>query len=974
MKKLLWIATLVVFCGTAFGGTIGDKLYERLNGMAGDEKAECIIIMAKQFDVVAFKQMMTMANSTRQERNRYVLTALQEIATNTQPDLLAYLEQARQNGMVGEFKGFWIINAIIGQLSKDIIYEVAGRSDVDIIYLWQEPDLIKPVSYNTDAPVITGVEPGLEAIGAPEMWALGYTGAGRLVANIDTGVDGNHPALYSRWRGNNGHPADECWLDTTNPNSDFPYDNDWHGTHTMGTLTGLGENTGDTIGVAFGAQWIAARAIVYGGSVVQAFQWVTNPDGDIHTFDDVPDVVSNSWGYYDFTCPTYCWTLIDNCEAAGVVVVFAAGNRSNEDPLYGSVWAPASRNTTPYNTFSVGAINGHNPSYPIASFSARGPSQCDSLTIKPEVVAPGVNVRSSIPGGGYQGGYIWSGTSMACPHVAGAVALLRQFNPNATVDTIKWALMETAHDLGDPREDNDYGHGIINVREALDLMPPFENPNILITDFEVIEPNDGYPDPGDDIELIVTLSNTGTFVNNVYAIISTTDTYAIITQDSAYFGAIDQDDSADNSSQPYAITIHEDTPVGVWISFELAIYGDGYDTTGNIRILIGQLGDPGIAHHDVGDVDFTVSNFGQYGLYPTVLNPDWVGKGFKTPRYTTNYLFEGAPLIGDGPTRVSNGARDENEILGDDFIPITDIGQLEPGPIADEEFSSVFNDENAFEPLGIMISQKSFAWAEPPDDKYIITKYEITNTGQEDLTGVRVTHFEDWDMPWNVANDKVNFDRSRNLGYQYYTNIYRGMMVLNPEGAIAFMALSNENHVYPPHFTLADKWAYMNSGFTDTAITIPEDASIMITTGPFDIAAGDSVIAAFAILGANSLSALQEVADAAILKYYNITDIEEQAENILPADFSLLGNFPNPFNSSTSIRFSISKPGTVKLNIYDLLGRKVRLLVDEFKNPGAHEVFWDGKDASGNDAASGVYFVRLQSEEMTDSRKMLLLR
>ena len=321
MKKLLVIATLIIiFCGPAFAGSIDGRLYERLSEMDDHDKVECVIMMVEQFDVSAFKQMMTMANSTRQERHQYVITSLQKIATETQPDLLAYLAQARQDGMVGEYKGFWITNAVIGQLSKDVIYEVARRSDVDVVYIWQEPDLIKPVPYNADTPVTSGVEPGLEAIGAPEMWDLGYTGQGRLVSNIDTGVSGNHPALYSRWRGNNGHPSDECWLDTTNPHSDFPYDNDGHGTHTMGTLTGLGETTGDTIGVAFGAQWIAARAVVDGGSVTQAFQWIADPDGDPQTIDDVPDVVSNSWGYHDFNCPQYCWTLIDRCEAAGVGV------------------------------------------------------------------------------------------------------------------------------------------------------------------------------------------------------------------------------------------------------------------------------------------------------------------------------------------------------------------------------------------------------------------------------------------------------------------------------------------------------------------------------------------------------------------------------------------------------------------------------------------------------------------------------
>ncbi|UCD70766.1 MAG: S8 family serine peptidase, partial [Syntrophobacterales bacterium] len=176
-------------------------------------------------------------------------------------------------------------------------------------------------------------------------------------------------------------------------------------------------------------------------------------------------VVSNSWGLIPYThgypdCDPLFNAVIDNLELAGPVVVFAAGNEGS-----GGLRIPADRIETPVNTFAVGALNQDGTS--IASFSSRGPSGCDNRTVKPEVTAVGNNVRSSVPGGGYR---IMSGTSMACPHVAGAVLLLREVKPEATVDEIKYALYLTAFDLGDSGEDNTFGMGRIDVVEAANAI------------------------------------------------------------------------------------------------------------------------------------------------------------------------------------------------------------------------------------------------------------------------------------------------------------------------------------------------------------------------------------------------------------------------------------------------------------------------------------------------------------------------
>lgn len=959
----------------AFASTIDPVLASYLAQLGENQKAPCILVLKDQFDISQFKKTMNMTNSTVAQRHAYVINSLREIAGNSQRAILQDLDFLVSQGQATNISSWWIINAITADLSSMAVNFISANENLEGIYLWKEPELIKPIGpigTTPEPPVAARVETGLQVINAHQMWALGYTGAGRLVANIDTGVDGTHPALSARWRGNNGQPANECWLDTTNPSSQSPYDSDGHGTHTMGTTTGLGAATGDTIGVAFGAQWIAARAIVSGGNVISAFQWLADPDGDPLTIDDVPDVISNSWGYHDFTCPQTVWTLIDNCEAAEIAVVFAAGNRQTGDPYSESVWAPASRITTPYNTFAVGAVNGNNSSLPIADFSARGPSQCDHSTIKPEVVAPGVDVRSSVPGGGYQQ-YGWSGTSMACPHVAGAIALLRQYNPNASVDTLKWALWQSARDLGSAGEDNTYGKGIINVRAALDLVPANDQPYIRIDSILVIEPQDNYADPGDTIGIVLTLKNTGAAAYNTIGQLLSTDPFITIMEDSAFFGDLPMNGRANNQGQPYISYVLPTTPSGRRVAFSLAIQAGSYSANLNFGITIGRPAAQAIATHNAGNVDYTVSNFGQFGLAPDGMNPNWQGRGFRTPRTGTNYLFEDALLIGNGPTTVSNAARDENQGTGSDFLPLSAIIQQEPGPISAEEFNTVFNDQLAEQPLNLLIKQTTFSWAQAPNDRYIIIRYRIINTGQDSLTGIRVAVFQDWDIPYGSPTDRVGFDRSRNLGYQYSGNVYRGIMVLNLEGAVSFKALHNSTEVYPPRFTLADKWLYMTSGFADTAITAPEDASFMMTTGTFDIAPGDSVEAAFAIMGNTSLALIQQAADAAFAKYHEITDISE-GDKHLPDKFSLGQNYPNPFNSATRISFSISEPAQIRLEIYDILGRRVKELVNGVMPAGTYNLNWDSRNWRGEEVTSGVYFLRLSSKESSTSRKMILLR
>jgi bacillopeptidase F len=473
---------VLLLTNPAAAGAI-DPDYEReLTALADGKQVSVLIFLADQVPIRTLDEELRAKHAALAVRHERVITALQAMAEDTQGPLLAHLAAEKVRGEVTSYAPYWIANLVVARMSAAAVRQVAARSDVDVVSAGlglapaTDAKTQDPPSAADRETAFTGSTPGLRAINAHRVWYdLGITGEGRLVCGLDTGVMGSHPALASQWRGvEPGIPWQWTWKDLIGGDTQFPIDTNGHGTHTMGTLVGLAAATQDTIGVAWGAQWIACNAINQGPNtefdqdVIAAFQWVADPDGDPQTIEDVPDVVVNSWGVNELfgylDCDSRWWAVIDGCEAAGCAVMFAAGGNG---PGAQTIESPADRITTPTNAFAIGAVSaqaGQQFPYSIASFSGRGPSGCDGVTKKPEVVAPGVNVLSSTNDGGYAQ---WSGTGMAAPHVAGVIALMRQADPDLDVTTAKQIILETARDEGTPGEDNTYGWGIIDAYAAV---------------------------------------------------------------------------------------------------------------------------------------------------------------------------------------------------------------------------------------------------------------------------------------------------------------------------------------------------------------------------------------------------------------------------------------------------------------------------------------------------------------------------
>jgi subtilisin family serine protease len=472
---------------------VSSRLQDAISKANPDDYIRVLVLLRDQVDVVSLDEQFYRESASIPQRVTQLINQLQKKASETQVNLLSYLEEKTQSGRVFQYESFWIANLVMVEAKLDVIQELMFRLDVSQIDLDAILELDKPVEVSEDAPEGTeSVESGIKIINAHLLWAIGITGQGRLVMGIDTGVQLQHPALQYKWRGNHV-PYNQAWFDpsggTTTPN-----DCDYHGSHTMGTMVGRSTTTADTVGVAIDAEWIAAKTICsspHTSNSIAAFQWAMNPDGNPVTTDDMPDVISNSWYDPDVTdeCSGIYKTTFDALEAAGIAVVFSAGNAG---PNASTITKPKNINTNTVNVFCVANINGASwlggSNDPITSSSSRGPSVCGgtgSLLIKPEVSAPGTSVRSCNSTSGYTS---LTGTSMAAPHVAGAVALLKQAFPNLTGRQILEAIYNSARDLGTVGEDNTYGTGLIDVYAAFlslgtpDTTAPDPIVNLTVTD------------------------------------------------------------------------------------------------------------------------------------------------------------------------------------------------------------------------------------------------------------------------------------------------------------------------------------------------------------------------------------------------------------------------------------------------------------------------------------------------------------
>jgi subtilisin family serine protease len=615
----------------ARAGAPSPDLREVLSAADPDDRIPVVVLMAEFPERQAL--LDEVRGLSRARRRAHVVTTLNELARRSQGPVRSLVAREERSDRVRDVRVLWGINGLALEAQPDVIERVAVLPGVLRVFhdkAVAHPDTdVGPTGGDVSGPdTEAAVAPDVVAHGAKQVWDdLGYTGAGFIVAVIDTGFDRTHPDIADHIWSNPGEIAANGIDDDGNGHIDDTWGWDFcansppvvsaHGTQVAGQVAGDGTN-GTVTGMAPDAElmslgidcdtpsraWQASDyAIAEGADVItQSYSWWWTDQPDYEAFRRQTDVElaaglvhANSAGNfggsfaihpipYNISTPANCpapWRHPDQTLIGGISSVLAVGNVTwgsdviaSSSSVGPSAWEDIRTWTDPIYPHDMPP---EYQDYPHHNGQLMG-------LIKPDLSAYGNGTVSTCPGPSY---CQFSGTSSAAPHVSGAIALMLQANPDATPEQLAQALMTTAQHRGDPGKNNVYGAGLLQAYPAVLAVESGVVYASHVVDDSAAGNGDGLLDPGETVVLQITIeSRTDAAIDGLEAVLSTATPGLTIHDHYTVFPTLPARETATSLAPHFSLSLAPSVCSAI-ASFDLELRYGGSVRRSSFRVRIG---------------------------------------------------------------------------------------------------------------------------------------------------------------------------------------------------------------------------------------------------------------------------------------------------------------------------------------------------------------------------------------------------
>ena len=970
MKTTYLILFLLIMGGLLysleFTGNITPQLLEKMRISSDEEFIRVNISFTENYDPQ--KMISETSRMTKQYKREHVTSKLKDFSARSQEDLISQLNELASASKVRKIKALWLVNVVNCEMTKNTIDTISERNDIASIDYDEERNILLTPTINKESnEYLHEMRDGREItwnvikVNADDVWAQGYYGTGIVVAVLDTGVNYNHTDLNDHLWSHPDYPFHG--YDFINGDNN-PMDDNGHGTHCAGTVAGDG-TSGSQTGMAPEASIMCIKLLDAGGNGVESICWAALE----FAVDNGADVISMSFGWqHSWGTNRTAWrNAMDYAYAADVIAAVAAGNEGTQQssyPIPDNVRTPGDcpppwlhpDQTLIGGLSSVVCIGATDSNDNLASFSSRGPVTWEYIAdyndyaynpemglIRPDISAPGANIKSLAYNSntGYASG--WSGTSMATPCVAGVIALMLSKDFTLSPAQMDQIIEENAGVVQNPKNNN-FGSGRVDALASINAIPTQNTPpNAAIN-----------PNPYDNAENITVNTNLS-WMNGGGAA-----SYEV------FFGT---------DTPPTNIVNGEVVTISSYVLTETLEYETVYYWSINSINNFGNTEGPiwSFTTVEPADEDFESGGFLQY---------PWEFQGYEITWPNVNPIEDftiGNPIY-DVEWSIDTTEFYSGEASARSY-PITNdqasFMSLELDVTQDEELSFWYKVDCEYSP-----SQTYFY-----DGLFFIIDGETADRFQPEADGSSPWTFASYQIgtgvhtfDWVYVKDGSVSSGSDCAWVDFITlpgvEVLLPDLVFNPDEFIFDLVV---NEIVTDEFTIENVGAGVGEYsieliYTDTLLELDSYSCI--------VQPGDTDTIGLSI-NPDGLENGDYTADISITDNRNVTIIPVTLSiaftgtnsELVPVT-ALIGNHPNPFNPTTTISFSVAQSSSfVTLDIYNIKAQKIKTLIQGYFGSGFHNAVWNGNDDLGEPVSSGVYFYKLNVNGKTEAtKKMLLLK